>query len=84
MDEHCEIILMSAHSLSSFWPNNLLQEEKKEKWEKSPNLSQVTQLLQFSSLQKAVQNFFLAEQMYLRICRYGRGEGVGPKCHLHL
>lgn len=58
MDEHCEIILVSAHSLSSFWPNNLLQEERKEKWEKSPNLSQVTQLLQFSSPQKSDQNFF--------------------------
>lgn len=43
---------------------------KKKKREKSPNLSQLlTQLLQFSSLQKSDQNFFLAKQMYLRTCR---------------
>lgn len=52
------MILVSAHSLLSFWPNNLLHDERKEKCEKSPNLSQVTQLLQFSSLQKSDENFF--------------------------
>lgn len=72
-NEDCEMILESTHSLSSFWPDNLSQEERKKNGKKASTFLKVTQYS--SPIYKSLIKFFLAKQMYLRTCRQCKGSG---------